>query len=259
MHRLLQRPLLRAPRILRARQLMPAFPLGQPFSPVARIALGPLQAPQFHYVAIIVAHGRPPDLRAYCVSLRQSHYRYAAELFFLDLGRRRSLQRVPKEMEKRERGKHGPALRQLGGLEEQGPCEPYCPCGPTNQSEFFGAVPDLPKFSFCESGSGQTARGRIAILSLRGSSFCASTRNPVPAPDRGSILGVSISASFCFAFSRSDARAPQRAGPTFGNSGCYGCNAIPAGGDDAVTRRRQSLPARPPDITASQRHSLFPQ
>src|SRR3979490_1006478 len=120
MHRLLQRPLLRAPRILRARQLMPAFRLRQPFSPVAGIALGPLQAPQFHYVAIIVAHGRPPELRAYCVSLRQSHYRYAAELFFWILGGADPGNKFPKRWKSTREGSTAPPCGSWGAWKSKG-------------------------------------------------------------------------------------------------------------------------------------------
>jgi hypothetical protein len=57
MHRLLQRPFLKPPRIMRARELMPAFGLGEPFSSIPGVGPGALPAPQFHDAAIIVAHG----------------------------------------------------------------------------------------------------------------------------------------------------------------------------------------------------------
>jgi hypothetical protein len=42
---------------------MPAFGLGEPFSSVARLGLGPLYAPQLHYAAVVVSHRNPPTRR----------------------------------------------------------------------------------------------------------------------------------------------------------------------------------------------------
>ena len=42
---------------------MPAFGLGEPFSSILRVGLGPVQAPQLHCTAIIVTHRNSlPDL-----------------------------------------------------------------------------------------------------------------------------------------------------------------------------------------------------
>jgi hypothetical protein len=83
MHRLLQRPFLKPPRIVRARELMPAFGLGQPFSSIPGVGPGALQAPQFHDAAIVVAHGvsslpRLEHIPALCVRviivMRQNYF-----------------------------------------------------------------------------------------------------------------------------------------------------------------------------------------
>src|SRR3977135_2594074 len=210
MHRLLQRPLLRAPRILHARQLMPAFRLGQPFSPGGRIALGPLQAPQFHNVAIIVAHGRPPDLRPYCVSLRQSHYRYAAELFFWILAGADPCNEFPKRWKSAREGSTAPPCGSWGAWKSKGRASHTVLVARQTNPDFSARFRTLRNFRFAS---------RVADK-LRGaeSLFCRCAAPPSAPPGEApskprtgfSFSASSISPSFCFAFSRSDARAPQR-------------------------------------------------
>jgi hypothetical protein len=84
MHRLLDGPFLKSPRIMRARELMPTFGLGKPSSSILGVGPGALQAPQFHDAAIIVAHRTPLSFStSLFLLLRQSHYVHAAELFWV--------------------------------------------------------------------------------------------------------------------------------------------------------------------------------
>jgi hypothetical protein len=63
---------------------VPALGLSNPFSPISGLKPRPLQAMQFHYRAIILAHKLSPLCTTLFLLLRQSHYDYATELF-LDL------------------------------------------------------------------------------------------------------------------------------------------------------------------------------
>jgi hypothetical protein len=56
LHRLLKRLLLQSPGVLSARQFVPPFGLGNPFSPVSGLKPRPLQAMLFHSRAMIIAH-----------------------------------------------------------------------------------------------------------------------------------------------------------------------------------------------------------
>jgi hypothetical protein len=73
-----------SPSVLSARQFVPPLGLSNPFSPVSGLKPRPLQAIQFHYRVITVAHKLSSPVHTLFLLLRQSHHDYATELF-LDL------------------------------------------------------------------------------------------------------------------------------------------------------------------------------